>query len=203
MWWWLRSFWDGSRGRQPIPRSAMGAFGLSPSPSPKLPLRTPVPGIFRWRLLSRTLVTSLYPTTGLSSSGTAYHIHEIKQKWVADDHIFLACSQVLVHSVCHDELRFAEVHRSAMTSKKASMFAALLEDDSDGPGVASFRPTSRSGDAGTSVLGLDPSPQSMSCVYVSPRRGADTHRSPPSVGRRRRRRRQRRFPRPFRCYLCC
>ncbi|KAK5660373.1 hypothetical protein OQA88_12914 [Cercophora sp. LCS_1] len=58
-----------------------------------------------------------------------------------------------------------------MESKKASMFASLMEDDSDGPGAASFRPLSPFRDdgsmrsrTGTAVLSLNPPQQDMSCV---------------------------------------
>ena len=64
-----------------------------------------------------------------------------------------------------------------MESKKESMFAALMEDDSDGPGAAYFRsssssspfPPSRSlgdGESGITALELNPFQESMSCVYV-------------------------------------
>ena len=58
------------------------------------------------------------------------------------------------------------------------MFAALMEDDSDGPGAAYFRSSSSSsspfspsralgdGESGITALELNPSQESMSCVYV-------------------------------------
>lgn len=54
-------------------------------------------------------------------------------------------------------------------SSKAAMYASLMEDDSDGPGVAtSFGPVSsllHGGDAG-SAPGCSRQPQQLSCVYV-------------------------------------
>jgi len=55
-----------------------------------------------------------------------------------------------------------------MESKKASMFASLMDDDSDGPGAAHFRPSSplpfgpARGVADTTMLG--PNPPDLSCV---------------------------------------